>query len=247
MIFFCEKSTVHVLTVFCVLYLCFVFVEHGVFSDPRDLTVLRKAMIAARKLLLGRPIGTHDNVSPSLECTTKKSVQKKCSLPCFEILPGFLFRNTEKEEGFSNYAKRMASTYYHACGTCAMESDRDFSGRKYGRGGAGGTRRDERCDAHGSISDPLSPLRSRIGEDTEKEGSTSDAFSDIDMAVVDADLRVRGVLNLRVADASVFSRIPSGPISATCMAVAVALNRLLQGGTVGGMPPDTQVVTDMQV
>ena len=45
--------------------------------------------------------------------------------------------------------------------------------------------------------------------------------------VVDANLRVLGVTGLRVADASVFPCIPSGPIAATCMAVGEAAFRLL--------------------
>jgi choline dehydrogenase-like flavoprotein len=47
------------------------------------------------------------------------------------------------------------------------------------------------------------------------------------MAVVDVNLRVRGVRNLRVGDASIFPRITSSPTSATCMAVGVTLARLI--------------------
>ena len=228
--------------IFCVPYSCIVFAEHGVFSDPRDLTVLRKAMITARKLLLGRPIDTHDYASPPLECSTTKAVHKIAPLPCFEILPGFLFGNTEKEEDFLNYASLVAGTYYHACGTCAMESDRDFRGVECEKGGVGGTLREGRCDAQESTVDLLSPLCSHVNEGTESDTADPSAALN-DMSVVDSDLRVRGVLHLRIADASVFSRVPSGPISATCMAVGVALSRLLQGGAVGGMPSD---VKDMQ-
>jgi hypothetical protein len=51
-----------------------------------------------------------------------------------------------------------------------------------------------------------------------------------DLAVVDSKLRVRGVLNLRVADASVFPMIPSGPTSAICMAVGEAAGRFILKG-----------------
>lgn len=47
------------------------------------------------------------------------------------------------------------------------------------------------------------------------------------LAVVDNELRVRGISGLRIADASVFPHIPSGPISAVCMAVGEGASRLL--------------------
>jgi choline dehydrogenase-like flavoprotein len=46
-------------------------------------------------------------------------------------------------------------------------------------------------------------------------------------AVVDYKLRVLGVSGLRVADASVMPHIPSGPISATCMAMGAACAEFL--------------------
>ena len=39
--------------------------------------------------------------------------------------------------------------------------------------------------------------------------------------VVTPDLKVRGVKNLRIADASVFPAIPSGPIAAACAAIGI--------------------------
>ena len=72
----------------------------------------------------------------------------------------------------------------------------------------------------------------RHGDGGEKAAGSamSSSSSDCDgdnMAVVDVNLRVRGVRNLRVGDASVFPRIPSSPTSATCMAVGVSLARLI--------------------
>ena len=46
-------------------------------------------------------------------------------------------------------------------------------------------------------------------------------------AVVDSKLRVIGVKGLRVADASVIPKIPSGPIAAVCMAIGVAAAEFL--------------------
>jgi choline dehydrogenase len=40
--------------------------------------------------------------------------------------------------------------------------------------------------------------------------------------VVDEELRVKGIRNLRIADASVIPEIPSGPITATIMCIGVA-------------------------
>lgn len=57
---------------------------------------------------------------------------------------------------------------------------------------------------------------------TAKMGNDSDA-------VVDTDLRVRGIDGLRVADASVFPSIPSAPTNATVYAVAERAADLLKG------------------
>ena len=152
-----------------------------------------KAMATARKLLLGKPLhpssshpkGTH---SSSHSSGSKPEDSKKFPTFCFEVLPGKLFGDTEKEDNFKKYAQNCMSTYYHVCGTCSMQTGRCPSAR--------GTEISE-CEC-------------------------SDC-----LAVVDAELKVLGVRNLRVADASVFPRIPSGPTSATCMAVGVGLGRLI--------------------
>jgi hypothetical protein len=45
--------------------------------------------------------------------------------------------------------------------------------------------------------------------------------------VVDEQLKVIGVDNLRVADSSVFPALPSGPISAICMAIGLGAGELI--------------------
>ncbi|MGW4203917.1 GMC family oxidoreductase [Streptomyces sp. NPDC004726] len=50
-----------------------------------------------------------------------------------------------------------------------------------------------------------------------------------DEAVVDSELRVRGVENLRVADASVLPRVPSGNTMAPCVVVGYQAARSLRG------------------
>lgn len=50
-----------------------------------------------------------------------------------------------------------------------------------------------------------------------------------DAAVVDSQLRVRGLAGLRVADASVIPSIPSGNTNATVYAIAERAAELLRG------------------
>lgn len=53
-------------------------------------------------------------------------------------------------------------------------------------------------------------------------------------AVVDPELRVRGVTGLRVADASVLPVIPNAPLNATVLAVAERAAELIPGSAVRG-------------
>ena len=48
-------------------------------------------------------------------------------------------------------------------------------------------------------------------------------------AVVDPELRVRGIAGLRVADASVMPTIPSTPVAATVLAIAERAADLIGG------------------
>jgi len=50
--------------------------------------------------------------------------------------------------------------------------------------------------------------------------------------VVDSDLRVHGIDRLRIVDASVIPHIPSGPISAICMAIGLRAAELILGKSV---------------
>jgi hypothetical protein len=188
--------------------------EHGLLKDERDVKVMFHAMKTARKLLHGLPLDLLSPVKTSPNhFLDKDKPDKRASDPsltplkinCFEILPGPLFGDTEKEDNFQIYAKNFSATYYHACGTCAMESSKT-KGRN--------------PNENISVEDEAS----KISEDGDDSRSTTSNIYGSDhstnrMAVVDSELRVRGVLNLRVADASVFPSIPSGPTSATCMAV----------------------------
>eukprot|EP01035_Chromulina_nebulosa_P018654 gene18654-24397_t len=53
------------------------------------------------------------------------------------------------------------------------------------------------------------------------------ADSKMDYATVDSELKVLGIENLRIADASVIPHLPSGPIAATCMAIGLAVGELV--------------------
>ena len=73
----------------------------------------------------------------------------------------------------------------------------------------------------------ISPHPPPNKEDNERCDGDKCEEEEENMSVVDIHFRVRGVLNLRVVDASVFPRIPSGPTSATCMAMGVAAAALI--------------------
>lgn len=57
-----------------------------------------------------------------------------------------------------------------------------------------------------------------------------------DGAVVDLDLRVRGVAGLRVADASVMPLIPNAHPHATVLAIAERASALITGTLISGRP-----------
>lgn len=73
----------------------------------------------------------------------------------------------KEERWLRLYIRYMATSYFHLCGTCAMNKDSD-------------------------------------------------------LGVVNEEFQVHHFTHLRVIDASVIPAIPTGPISATCMALGIA-------------------------
>lgn len=92
---------------------------------------------------------------------------------CMEILPGPLFLYTATTTIFRTFFALFATSYFHYCGTCSMDTG-DGSG------------------------------------------------------VVDADLRVKGVTNLRIADASVIPHLPTAPLSAVCMCIGQGAGEMMR-------------------
>ncbi len=82
----------------------------------RDARVLFNAMNAARAMLRGQcPVITSSSSSGS------GSGRSAAALPSFvEVLPGPLFWYTHTYAWFLAYARLYTTTYFHACGSCAM-------------------------------------------------------------------------------------------------------------------------------
>ena len=82
----------------------------------RDARVLFNAMNAARAMLQGRCA-----VPVPSSSSSSSSGGRAASLPSFiEVLPGPLFLYTHTYAWFLAYARLYTTTYFHACGSCAM-------------------------------------------------------------------------------------------------------------------------------
>lgn len=101
-------------------------------EEGRDARVLFNAMTAARKMLRGE-YGAEASTNSGRPAT---------ALPSFvEVLPGPLFAYTHTYAWFLAYARLYTTTYFHACGSCAMGAVVDEQLR------VGGTRGLRVCDA----------------------------------------------------------------------------------------------------
>ncbi len=70
-------------------------------SDPRDVDMMYHGMCAAKALM-------------------QREVRSQRGLRCLEVFPGPLFAYGRTRRWFDFFARAMSSTYFHACGTCAM-------------------------------------------------------------------------------------------------------------------------------
>jgi choline dehydrogenase-like flavoprotein len=241
--------------------------------------------------------------------------RQKDGLSYLELLPGVLFNYARPDDYFDLYTSMFSTTFFHACGTCAMSTHLDRADNqhpplekattadtvlesteededtitsdnirndnkeveKLGLGspvsttdtvttsGTGNSNIENDSPFHkntnmmaataehpeidregnGVLSDIMSASEKSgsISSNTQRGGKkckseiSTDGKSGKDhttsilardpTAVVDYKLRVLGVNGLRVADASVMPHIPSGPISATCMAMGAACAEFL--------------------
>lgn len=195
-------------------------------TEEQDTIVLRNALNTAHSLL--------------------EEARQSHGLWYLELLPGFAFSYGRPRDYFNLFTGLFANTYYHVCGTCTMgggaagntetgsaEAAVDVDGGYEPSAGAGSTTTQNASSA---------ARKSAIGSGVKSAASSTATSStsaltagpvsptvvcNPDVAVVDTHLRVRGVIGLRIADASVFPSIPSGPIAATVMAVAEAAAELL--------------------
>jgi hypothetical protein len=135
------------------------------------------------------------------------ALQQRDGFACIQLMPGVVWRYARSQADFRQYLSRFGAPFYHVCGTCSMPCGAGKEEEREGKGeGEVGNKKEE------------------------KAASSYQTSSTSQRGVVDARLRVRGVRALRVADASVFPRIPTAPIAATCMAVAAAAAEFLLEG-----------------
>mmetsp|Transcript_23163 Transcript_23163/g.21054 ORF Transcript_23163/g.21054 Transcript_23163/m.21054 type:complete len:288 (+) Transcript_23163:794-1657(+) len=143
------------------------------------------------------------------------------------------------------YIRWFVYTYFHACGTCSMPKkyqrvDVDFDHAIEVENNIDSnidsivnnhvdskinsyidSKLDDKKDSNiDSKTDSKSTNYQILNESDNYVTSTSDAS-------VDSELKVLGIENLRIADASVIPHLPTGPIAATCMAIGLAVGELV--------------------
>ena len=174
-------------------------------SDERDVATLRAAVATAHALL--------------------EESRQRDGLWYLELLPGLPFNYCLAADFFALYARLFAAPFYHACGTCQMGGG---SGTGSGAGSAAaGEAVPVATTARALASSEAATASAEAAAAAASASEPSGKRLRRSTAVVDPELRVYGVSGLRIADASVFPAIPSGPIAAVCMAVGEGAARLL--------------------
>lgn len=77
--------------------------DPGYLQDQRDVDMLQRGLRTARAL-------------------AQRQRERKTGFSFLEIFPGPLFAFCRNQGWFEFYARTMATTYFHACGTCRMGS-----------------------------------------------------------------------------------------------------------------------------
>jgi choline dehydrogenase-like flavoprotein len=77
--------------------------DPGYLTHPHDLELLRCGMRTARGIV-------------------QRHVERRTGFWCWEVFPGPLFAYGTTQAWFDFYARMMSNTYFHACGTCAMDT-----------------------------------------------------------------------------------------------------------------------------
>ena len=188
-------------------------------TDERDRATLRTAVATAHNIL--------------------EESRQQDGLWYLELMPGLPFSYCRAADFFDLYASLFVAPMYHACGTCRMgdlpSSGSEppvvttacavgSSGSSGSSGGSSGATDQEARAGSGDETDP-SPRTAMVSASASGGGGGKRTRGET--TVVDPELRVRGIAGLRIADASVFPAIPSGPIMAVCMGVGEACARLL--------------------
>eukprot|EP00601_Ochromonadales_sp_CCMP2298_P035291 CAMPEP_0173365672 /NCGR_PEP_ID=MMETSP1144-20121109/23767_1 /TAXON_ID=483371 /ORGANISM="non described non described, Strain CCMP2298" /LENGTH=663 /DNA_ID=CAMNT_0014316151 /DNA_START=234 /DNA_END=2222 /DNA_ORIENTATION=+ len=93
-------------------------IDPGYLTDAHDLQVLHRAFNAARRIMA--------------------RARESEGLWALEVLPGPLFGSCESPASFRGFWSVFANSYFHGCGSCAMQSQASTQGQAQGPTGAEG-------------------------------------------------------------------------------------------------------------
>jgi len=182
-------------------------------TDERDRATLRAAVATAHNIL--------------------EESRQQDGLWYLELMPGLPFSYCRAADFFDLYASLFVAPMYHACGTCRMgdlpssSSDPPVVTTACAVGSSDGSTGAADQEARAGSEDETDPSPRTTVVSASASGGGGGKRTRGETTVVDPELRVRGIVGLRIADASVFPAIPSGPIMAVCMGVGEACARLL--------------------
>ena len=170
-----------------------------------------------------------DTIKTPQTSTTPLGKSRVSKLWNIEVLPGNLFGNLEIEKNFSAYFVKFGSTYFHASGTCGMDVSTASHGEvKKGEGNGvekynvNGINMNERNNINNENNTINNNYNTPHNNTTPHINTPHNNLS-----IVDSQFRVKNTVSLRIVDASVFPLIPSGPTSATCMAIGLIAGELI--------------------